>query len=470
MRFRRWKWIVIFTTLLIIPFSQVIAKLKGSGPLKPSLSTKSTYQVKRILIVKIWGPITPVTSQYFKRAMEEAKEGDLILIELNTPGGGVTPTREIAEEILSSPYPVVSFIYPPGGHAASAGSFIVLASHLAYMAPGTNLGAAHPITIGGSEDKKTLEISLKKAKSDLAAWARSLAELRGRDKDLAQKLVLESLSLSPDEAIGKITDGIAKDLDSLVKALNGQVVSLSNTDLKLVVDSPKLEEFQMTPLEKGLQVIAHPQVAYLLVTLGTYLIIIEVFHFTGGFLFALGALLLITGLTGLGVLSFNVWGLIILLLGIGLIIADVKLTAHGILALIGVGMTALGSVLTFKTKELRIEIPWLWISLVTSIMGFLAMTLVFIAIRTLRKPTRSGEKALIGKIGVVKKVRGDELVIEVEGVLWKALPKEGDLNLKVGDKVKVVNLGEGLDLIVEPLNKRGERDEKRDGERRDEAK
>ena len=428
----------------------------SSAPSKSQKEKVETYEVKRVLILKVNGPITPILGEYIDISLSKARRGDLVLLMINTPGGGVTATRDIVSHILESKVPVIAFVYPPGGHAASAGSFIVLASHKAFMAPGTNIGAAHPIIIGRSNEKKGNDILLKKAKSDLEAWVRSLAELRGRNVSVALRLVSESLSLSPEEALKDgIIDGIADDKEEVLQLLRGSEVNLNGKRYLLripEVSTVRFESLEMTPLQKALQLIADPQIAYLLVTIGTYLIIIEIFHFTGGWLLALGLLSLITGLTGLGLLSFNLWGLIILILGIGLIVADLKVASHGILSVAGVIAILLGSLVLFRTENLRIQVPLGPIILIASLFALGVLIVVIIAVRTLRKPPQSGKEAIIGKVGVVKKVKGEELIVKVDGVLWSAtLLSSGKHEVREGDKVVVKGYREDLLLEVTPL-------------------
>ncbi|MDH7605063.1 MAG: hypothetical protein QHH13_09200, partial [Melioribacter sp.] len=244
-----------------------------------NFSTSTTQS--KIFVIKIDGTINPVAASYIHNSLEKAKQekAECLIIQLNTPGGLLKSTRIIVSDFLSSEIPVVVYVYPSGAQAASAGVFITLASHIAAMAPGTNIGAAHPVMMseGGTQNKKdSTDVMMEKATNDAAAFIRSIAEKRHRNIDWAEKAVRQSLSLSETEALKEnVVDLISKNLDSLIVQLDGKKVETSTGTKTINTKNAKLEFIEMTIIQKILDIISDPNIAYILLMIGIYGLIFE---------------------------------------------------------------------------------------------------------------------------------------------------------------------------------------------------
>ncbi len=405
-----------------------------------------TYEVHRVILLRIDGTITEIIAGYVEEGIRSAGKGDLIVILLNTPGGLISSTRRIVKAILNSKVPIVTFIYPKGAHAASAGSFIALASDLIYMAPGTCIGAAHPVTLPitpSGDDKGTSKILMEKVTEDLRAWGRALAKMHNRDSKLVEKMIEESLSLSPDEAVGKIVDGIAEDLDKLLEDLNNREIWRRKLKIRLHSTPVSILEYKLSPTMKILQKLSEPQLAYILVTIGMYLIVLEVFHYTGGIAISIGAILLLLGLTGLGLLSFNVFGFLLMVGGLILSLMELKFHTGGWLIGLGGTLLVLGSALLFTHSNLLVTPPW---KVIESLSLAIITVLVGIIFTVKRSLGSQGDRLeLKGSICQVRALK--PLTVECQGILWEAISTK---ELREGQKVKVI-AREGLKLIVEPL-------------------
>ncbi len=408
-----------------------------------------------ILRVKIDEAITPVTANFLLQSLEEArsKDAELIIWELDTPGGLVESTRRIVKALLGSEIPVVVYVAPSGARAASAGTFLLLAAHVAAMAPGTHLGAAHPVTLtGGKMDRKTLE----KIENDLAAWARSLARLRGRNEKFAAEAVLKSQTLTAEEALKtKVIDLLARDLQDLLSQLEGRRIKISpDREITLHTAQARIETFQEDLKTRILRILAHPQVAYFLLMLGLAGLYFELSHPGAIFPGVLGAVCLILALFALHILPVNYAGLILIFLAGLLYFLEIKITSYGLLALAGTICLFLGSLMLFGRNPPALSVPYSFILPVVSVIAGFFLVVTWLAVRALTRRPVSGPEGLLGKEGrTLSEVGPTGGQIFVEGEIWQAT---SPTLIPPGTPVKVT-AQKGLRLQVKPLESTAER-------------
>lgn len=407
---------------------------------------RNTTDHSRIYLVKLKGSINPGAAEFLKRALREADRGHAtcLVIELDTPGGLVSTLRDMVQEVMASPIPTVVYVTPSGAQAASAGAILTIAAHVAAMAPGTNIGAAHPVNLGsGGEKDDTMK---QKAENDLAAMARSVATERGRNAEWAEKAVRESVSASAREALElKVIDILAKDLSDLIQQLDGMTVSLPGGPVKLVISNPEIIQIKESLREKILRTIANPNIAYILMMIGMTGLYFEFAHPGTIFPGTIGAICLLLGLFALQALPVSTAGLLLLLLAVVLFVMELVITSHGILGAAGLAALLLGSIMLFDTPKTGVSIDTgvLWTTLL-GVGSFLA-AITYVATRaTLSRPI-SGAEGLIGEKGLVRKTVGKMGgKVFLHGELWTAVSEE---TIPEGTEVKVINI-DGLKLRV----------------------
>ncbi|MBN2209068.1 MAG: nodulation protein NfeD [Candidatus Coatesbacteria bacterium] len=414
-----------------------------------SIPTKASEQEPpTVLVMTISDTINPVTAAYLKRGMDEAQTrgAECVVVMLDTPGGGLDPTKDIVKYILASEVPVVVFVAPQGAHAASAGSIIVLASHVAAMSPGTNMGAAHPVAGGGEKMDETMA---KKVENDLAAYARSLAEKRGRDLKWAEDSVRESVSITESEALkGNMIDLVANDLSDLMDKLDGRKITLDTG--KVVVLRTKnavAERFEPSWRDKVLSTIANPNIAYILLMIGVYGIMFELMNPGAIYPGVIGVICLVVAFFAFQVLPVNYAGLILILIGIALFVVEVKVVSYGMLTVGGLVCLVVGSMMLISEPESGIQISLTFILPVAFFTAALVVFLATLAFKAHRRKPLTGTKGLVGALGAVEKATsaGTFGKVFVEGELWNA---SSDEPLQPGTPVRVVSV-QGLRVKVE---------------------
>ncbi|SMB99071.1 Nodulation efficiency protein NfeD [Thermanaeromonas toyohensis ToBE] len=404
-----------------------------------------------IYVLRVEGPIVPVTADYIQKGIREAYEDGacLLILELSTPGGLYSSTQKIVESILNAPLPVVVHVCPAGAWAGSAGTFITIAAHVAAMAPGSRIGAAHPVAVGSEGELP--ETHKQKIAQDAAAWVRSIAECRGRDPREAELAVLESKSFSDSEALkAGLIDLRATTREELLQQLEGKKVKLINGEevTLQVIDKP-IHLLAMTSAQRLLLAVSDPNIAYLFMTLGTLGLLVELYHPGAIFPGVVGGISLLLGLYALGSLEARFSGLLLLLLGLILMAAEVFVVSHGLLLGGGLISFILGSILLFN------ENPFYWrlnLVLVTVTSLILASFLTFLlgaAIKAQRRKVTTGRESLIGTQGVALTELKPEGTILVEGERWKA---ESTEPVSPGERVVVTGI-EGLKLKVKRQSK-----------------
>jgi len=386
----------------------------------------SAQSQEKIISGKVEGTINPVTEQFIIRLIEEGEkeEAKAILILLDTPGGLEESMRNIVKAILQSPLPVISYVYPPGSRAASAGSFIVMASHHAFMRPNTTIGAAHPVTVEGQEVGE-------KIVNDLASFIRTLAETRGRNPEIAEKMVRESISLTEKEAQEKgIIDGIARSPEEVVETLG--------------IKNPRIIEINMKGKEKFLHFLLDPTLAYLFLVIGALGIIFELSNPGAVIPGVFGTILLLLSFYAFSIFPINLAGILFIVLGLFLFLLDILVTPGiGILTAGGAVALFFGSLILFDVQG-GISVPLnVIITTVACVVAFFVFALGM-AIRAMKKEVVTGRESLIGQVGIAKEDLNPEGFITVEGELWWA---KAESPIKKGEKV-VVSQKEGQTLIV----------------------
>ncbi len=409
--------------------------------------SRSERAARSVLAIQVEGVIAPSAADYIIRAIKQAdrEAAQALVIELDTPGGLDLSMRSIIKEMLAAERPIVVYVSPGGARAASAGAFITLAAHVAAMAPGTNIGAAHPVNLGGPMDK---EMS-KKVTNDAAAYIRTIAEQRGRNAQWAEDAVRKSVSATEKEALKlKIIDLVADKLDDLLVALDGREVTTARGKVMLHTKGIEVKRLEMGLRDKILKVISDPTIAYILLMLGLAGLYFELS--TPGAILpgVLGGIFLILAFYGFQTLPINYAGLLLILLAIILFIAEVKVVSHGMLAVGGIAAMILGSMMLIKSPEPFMRISLSAILMTTAATAAFFGFIVTMALRAQRQKTTTGAEGLIGQIGTVRTPLKPEGSVLVGGELWSAQCEEG---AEPGDKVRVLAV-KGLMLFVSQEN------------------
>lgn len=392
--------------------------------------------------------IQPASLRYLERGLATADSGgaEVTILELNTPGGLLTSLRSMTTAITEADRPVVVYVTPSGGQAASAGFFLLMAADVAAMAPGTNAGAAHPVGGEGEDLAKTMA---EKVTNDAAALIRSLATQRGRSVEWAEKAVRESSSYTEKEALEKkLIDLVANDRGELLKALDGRTVRrFDGREEKLALDAPEVVVVGPNAGDKLLSAIAHPNIAYLLLLLGIVGIYFELAHPGAILPGVLGGVSILLALFALSVLPVNYVGVLLILLSIGFFVAEVKVTSYGLLAAAGLVSFILGSLMLVDSPIPALRVG---LSVVLPAAVFVAAVVIFLLTRVLRvHKTRpiTGSEGLVGEIAhVVSPVGLDEGKVFVHGEYWDAVAAQA---LPAGSRARVAAV-EGKRLRVEP--------------------
>lgn len=402
----------------------------------------------RILLLDLDRVVHPLTTEIIVQGLEKAEQtGDsAVILRINTPGGLLTATQEIIQAIVASPVPVVTYVTPSGGHAASAGFMILVAADVAAMAPGTNTGAAHPVlAIGGEMD----EVMKQKVENDTAASLRAITDQRGRNSELAEEAVLESKSFTEEDALeANLIEVIAKDVDELIQKLNGRtIVRFDGEKQVLNLEGAQTYLLETSLRQKILLPLINPSVALVVLVLGLLGVYVE---FSNPGLVVpgvLGGILAILGLMALSVLPINWAGATLIVLAVVFFVAEAMTPTNGILATGGAIAMVLGAVILIETDVPELQIGWGPAIAVTLPFAALTVFLLQLVIRSFNYKIASGSDAMIGEIGVAKTAIVDAGQVFVHGEWWNAHSTE---KIEEGRKVRVVTV-ENLNLQVEPL-------------------
>lgn len=486
-------WMLLLLACLM---SFVVAAQESAQPVAAPAENSQTQERQQAaseaaspglaLVLNIQGAIGPATTEYLEQSLATAQERSarVVILQLDTPGGLVTSLRDINRAILASPIPVITYVSPSGAQAASAGTYMVYASHLAAMAPGTNLGAATPVAMGGAPgqppaqdrpqsndegkgagdtqgDESTDDgkhgssgssqapgdAGSQKALNDAIAYIRSLAQMHGRNADWAEEAVREAASLPAHEALEQnVVEIIANDLPDLLQKAHGREVNLGGASVTLDTADLQVETLEPNWRAQFLNVITNPNLAYILLLLGIYGIIFELMNPGALVPGTIGGISLLVALLALNMLPINYAGGGLMLLGIALMTAEAFVSSFGLLGLAGFVAFALGSVFLFDGDIPGMSLDWPVIALAAvASLGLLAVVLAAV-VRAHRRQVVSGNATLVSNVGTVHAWQNGEGSVHVHGEIWDA---RGPATLAPGDKVEVTARN-GLTLTVRP--------------------
>ena len=403
-----------------------------------------------VISMKIDGTINPASADFIQTGIEKAarEKAECIIIHLNTPGGLLKSTRMIVSDILESSVPVIVYVSPGGAQAGSAGVFITLAAHIAAMAPGTNIGAAHPVTLQNQMDSTMNE----KVTNDAAAFIRSIAEKRHHNIEWAENAVRKSFAYSETEALeDSAIDIIAKSETELLAKIDGKIVELSSGTKTLHTASAIVKEHKMSVWEKILNIISDPNIAYILFLLGLYGCMFELYN-PGAILPGIvGVIALILALYSMHTLPINYAGLALIIFAVILFLLEIKIVSHGLLAIGGIISLLLGSMMLIRSNSslemVKISRSIIFSATIVSALFFLFV--VGLGIKAQRRKVVTGIEGLVGDIGEVMEALSPIGIIKVQGEIWNAESLSGTINK--GEKVRIKEM-KNLKLFVEKIN------------------
>jgi len=420
--------------------------------IKPVFAQPS--RVNEIYVLTIEGTINPITAQYIIDGISEAKnnQAECLIIQMDTPGGLDNAMRKIIKEILNSSVPIIVYITPQGARAASAGAFITLSAHIAAMAPGTNIGAAHPVVMGeGQIDEETKS----KLVNDAAAYIKSIASRRNRNEDIAISFVRESISITEEEALENgIIEFVSNNLNELIFMTDGVKVSTIEGEKKLNTEGKEIIEYKMSMKDLFLHSLADPNIAYILLFLGIYGILGEFSNPGALFPGIFGGICLILAFVAFQMIPINFAGVILIIAGIILFIFEIYTPTFGLLTLGGIASLTLGSFMLTKSMAPFLQISSGVIITMIAVTGLFFVFAVTKGIRIQWKKPISGKDSMIGMIGTAKTDLNPDGQIFIYGERWQASAPEGT-HIKKGEKVKVI-YSEGLRLIVKKYSQKEE--------------
>jgi len=405
-------------------------------------------------VAEIRGVINPLTAQYLDRVLDDAKArgAQLVVLKLDTPGGLDSSMREMIQDMLASPVPVAVYVTPAGARAASAGLFLLIAGHVAAMTPSTNTGAAHPVGLGGDTD----EVMNSKVVNDAAATIRALAEQRGRNAEWAERAVRESESITETEALQlNVIDVVARNLDDLLEQIDGWTIQTAEGEVVLDLAGAPRREVSMNLPERFMHMLTDPNLAFILLTVGTLGIIAELYNPGALFPGITGVIALILAFLALGNLPTNWAGVALVALAVVLFIAELNTDGTGILGVGAVVAFLLGGLILFRPirpgspalPDMHVD-TWLIGATTLAMAGFVLVVMTKVA-RSRRAPPLTGYEHYIGQIASVRQALRPTGRVWFEGQSWFARTESG-VEVAEGQSVRVVGL-DGLTLIVEPL-------------------
>jgi len=407
------------------------------------------FSVNEIMIADLDGVISPASSSYLIRVVDVAEKEDAacLIFKIDTPGGLDISMREITKRILNAKIPVVVYVAPKGARAASAGVFILYASHVAAMAPGTNVGAAHPVSMGGGQMDSVM---IEKVTNDAVAYLRALAKERGRNEEWAEESVRESASVDAETALHLgVSEIIAEDENELIEKLDGRRIVFGDKEMVLTTSGLPLREVRMTLRERLLLLLTNPNIAYVLLLLGIYGLFFELQN--PGMIFpgVVGGICLILGFYSLHVLPVNYAGLALIILSAILFILEIYVTSQGLLTIGGIVALVFGSLILFESDVPYLRVSWEVIMYAVIIVAGFVIFILALGVRAQFKKRATGSDGMVGEIGTAKTdVKEDGGTVYVHGEFWNA---SSEKLINKGQKVRVIGV-EGMILKVEVMD------------------
>ena len=409
------------------------------------LGLAPAWAAEPVALIQIDGVISPVTLRLVSMAIDraQAEKAQALIIQLDTPGGLERSMRSIVQKELNAELPVIVFVGPTGARAASAGVFITMAAHVAAMAPATNIGAAHPVAVGGGQMDK---VSAKKIENDAAAFARTIATERGRNAEWAEKAVRASVSATEREAVKlKVVDLIAENVSDLLVKIDGKTVKTVKGPVMLRTADAPIKKVEIGFRDRFLTIITDPNIAYILMMIGMLGIFFELSNPGVILPGVLGGISLILAFFAFQTLPINYAGLLLIVFGVILLIAEIKVVSHGILSIGGIISMLLGSIMLFDAPEAGISVSW-WVILPT--VGTTAAFFAFVVtagVRALFQKPTTGYSGLMGQVGVARSPLDPAGEVFIHGERWRAVAEGG--TVAQGESVKVTGIN-GLTLKV----------------------
>ena len=406
---------------------------------------------QKVVSITVNDGINPSTAEYIEQGIETAQkeQAQCLIIHLNTPGGLLTSTRNIVTGIMQSKVPVVVYVSPTGAHAGSAGTFIALAANIAAMAPGTNIGAAHPVDMQGKSDA----VMNEKVINDASAFIRTIAEKRGRNVKWADDAVRTSVSITEAEALEKnVIDIVADNTNDLLTKLDGRQVQANGITKTLHTKNATVQSLEMGFFQKVLSRLSDPNISYIIMMLGFYGLIFELFSPGAIFPGIIGVICLILAFYSMSSMPVNYAGLGLIIFGIILYLLEIKVVSHGLLAIGGTISVLLGSMILFRTSPVEnyVSLSWSVIISVTAFSALFFLFLVTMGLRAQRSKPASGVNTMIGQTALTLGELDPAGQVSVLGEIWKAVSLSG--KIPENEKVTVKEIKE-LTLYVEPEKK-----------------
>jgi membrane-bound serine protease (ClpP class) len=432
---------------ILIPYIALSVFLTINTGLKPQ--TGEDTELKKVFVISVDGTINPSSAEYINSGIKHASEvnAECLIIKLNTPGGLLKSTRVIVTDILNSEIPVVVFVYPGGSQAASAGVFVTLAGHIAAMAPGTNIGAAHPVDMQGEQDS----IMNEKATNDAAAFIRTISEKRARNVRWAEDAVRKSLSITETEALKeRVIDTIAVSVQDLLGKIDGKEISFYSGKKVLDTKNTEIINIEMNLKQKILGFLSDPNIAYILLMIGIYGIMFELYNPGAIFPGVIGGISIIVAFYSLHTLPVNYAGLALIIFAIILFVLEIKVVSHGLLTIGGIISLILGSIMLINTETTLevFKISWQVILVIVVLTAAFFIFAIGFGIKAqTRKPT-TGTEGIIGEIGETICDLEPEGQVRIHGELWNAESIDGPVSK--GTKVKVTRVS-NLKLMVRKI-------------------
>ena len=413
-------------------------------------ATREPGSGSHVDMIVINGGINPAVNDYIRESIQRAREGNAraLIIQLDTPGGLLSSTRSIVKEMLSAPLPVIVYVAPSGAGAGSAGVFITMAANIAAMAPGTNIGAAHPVAGGGQEIKGVMG---EKIENFTASFSETIAQRRGRNTDFAIQAVRRSLSITDTEALEKrVIDIIAYDVSDLLKQANGREVEIGGVKRTLDFDGVSILRIEMGLKQKVINILAHPNIAYLLMMAGILGLYMEFSNPGALFPGIAGGIALLLALASFQVLPVNYAGLLLIGLGMCLLVAEAFLPSFGLLGISGVVSLGLGSLLLFDVEGSDLSVDRGIVFAAVGTLSAFVLLVSFLVVKSQRRKATLGYAGLVGELGEVRERLDLAGKVFVHGEVWKA---EGLERLDPGDRIEVV----GHDGMILKVKRAAER-------------